>query len=128
MSATEAYTALASLQFPPDSGMPQATVSETLTGTFTKRVSQKYVLTVAGTTVVDLAAVGSPGAKALFVQYEQETASDAPINLRFNGGTDDVELAPNGFLLYSSPNPATGITALSIICTGAARVRVDVLG
>jgi len=51
----------------------------------------------------------------------------ATINLRFNAGSEDLELSTSGFLAYFSPNPSTGITQVEIIHTVDVTVRLRAL-
>ena len=85
---------------------------------------RENVLTGSGVQVVDFGSVAD--AKAIFVEVASDAA--APINLRFNGGTDDHEVAAGGFYAASNPVPATGVSALSIVYTADAKVTVRILG
>lgn len=121
-----AYTYSGQLNYPPDSGQPAADRAFSISGNFDAKSVVELELTGAGTQVVDFGSIAAPGAAVVLVKHDAD-ASGSPIQLRFNGGSDDIELAPGGFLAYSSPVPATGITALSVIHTAVAHVRIWIL-
>lgn len=116
-----------SAQFPPDEGQPAAASPFGYSGTYTSVTDTKLVMPGSGTQVVPFGTVGSPGAKAVVLEYESAQGA-SPIKLRFNSGTDELELAPGGFFVYASPTPAVGLTSMSIVRTTDATVRVRVFG
>jgi hypothetical protein len=126
--ATKPYTVEVTATLPPDDGQPLATLDYQSSGTFTHKSEQELVLSGSGTQVVSFGSIPSTGAKLLFVEYPQESVSNAVINLRINGSEDDIPLFPGGSLLISNPSPTgTGITALSLVHTAVATVRVTAL-
>lgn len=118
------FTFSGSLVYPPDAGQPNAARAFSNSGNFDVKAEYEYALVGAGTQVVDFGSVAN--AKGALV----ELASDAgaPVNLRVNGGTDDIEVAPGGFFCLSSPSPSVGLSALSIVHTANAKVSVYILG
>lgn len=76
---------------------------------------------------VDFGTIGSAGAKGVLIAYDI-LQSAAPLQLTFNGGSEPIELAQGGFLIYISPNPVDGVTSLSIAHTTVGTVRVWLLG
>lgn len=111
------------LSYPPDDGQPVALRPFSQSGSFDNKVEADLNLTGAGTHVVNFGTVGE--AKVVMIEVSSDAA--APVNLLFNGGTDDVELGAGGFLAYCNPIPGTGVTAISIVHTNTARVQVRLL-
>jgi hypothetical protein len=126
-ATTNPFTLQGTLTLPPDEGAQQVPISFSLSGSFTSLLESRLVMTGAGTTVVPFGTVGTPGAKVLVIEYEAAVGA-APVQLNFNGGTDDIELAPGGLLVYASPVPVAGLTSLSIVRTTDAVIRVRLLG
>lgn len=120
---SKAFSLSGSLNYPPDSGQPAAARAFSQSGTFTSKAEKELVLVGAGTQVVDFGTV----AKAKAVQVEVRADSNAPVGLIFNGGAEQIEVSPGGFLVVGSPTPSTGITALSIVHTDDANVDVYIL-
>lgn len=112
------------LVYPPDGGQPNATRAFSNSGNFTSKQESDLVLTGSGTKVVNLGTVAA--IKGLLI--ELDATSLAPVNLLFNGGIVPVELAPGGFLAYSSQAPVAGLTALSIVYTMNATLQIRILG
>lgn len=126
--AAKPYTVEVNVTLPPDDGQPIATQDYQSSGQFTHKSEQEFVLTGSGTQVVSFGSIPSTGAKLLFVEYPQENVSNAVINMRINGSSDSVPLFPGGSLVLSNPSPTgAGITALSLVYTAAATVRVTAL-
>lgn len=113
--------------YPPDDGQAAVPVQFGYSGQYTSVVDSKLVETGAGTRVVPFGSIGAPGAKVAVIEYEAAVGA-APVNLRFNGGTDNFELAPGGLLVWANPSPSIGITALSIVRTGDCSIRVRLFG
>lgn len=130
MATTTPFTIQGYLRYPPDDGAADADRSYSYQGTFTHKIEQDLVLTGAGTHVVDFGTLLAGGAKAVLVEVAAAAAGDtpAPINLRFNSGTDDIEVSQGGFMAFGSPNPTAGLLAMSVIYTQNAQVKVRVLG
>ena len=121
------FTLAGQLNYPPDSGQPAADRAFSITGSFDAKSVVELVLTGSGTHVVNFGSIISPGAAAILIKHDAASGG-SPVQLRFNGSTDDIEVASGGFIAYSSPVPAAGITALSIVHTANARVRIWILG
>jgi hypothetical protein len=121
------FTISGSLVFAPDSGQPQATQPFSTASTFESKTEQELNISGAGSQVISFGTLGSPGAKALLIEVDA-SSTGAPINVNVNGGTDDLEISPGGFLALGSPAPVTGITSITIVSTTANKVRIRVLG
>jgi hypothetical protein len=119
-----AFALQGSLTYPPDDGQPKATRSFSTSGQFDHKAESTYLLTGAGTQSVDLGTM--PAVKAALI--EVDPTSDAPVNIRINGGLDSQEISPGGFWAYSNPAPSVGVTELDILHTMDARVQVYLLG
>lgn len=95
---------------------------------------QRIELTGAQTYAIDLVMVPTAGLRGLRVVYEplaaDGTAASANITIRrtVNGVSRDEPLSPGGWLAFADPAPTAGTTALSIISTADAVVRVLGLG
>jgi hypothetical protein len=118
------FTYQGSLVYPPDAGQPAATRAFSISGNYDVKAEFDFELVGAGTQVVDFGSVAD--AKAILVEVASDAA--APVNLRFNGGTDDHEISASGFYASANPTPSTGISALSLVHTGDAKVTVYILG
>jgi hypothetical protein len=118
------YTLSGSLIYPPDSGQPNATRSFSGSGNYDSKSEKDLVLTGAGTEVIDFGTVAK--AKALVVEVASDAA--APVTFKLDGSADEHEISPGGFLAIGSPSPTAGITALSIVHTDDANVKVYILG
>jgi len=106
-------------------GQPPTPLPFGLSGAFSSLMSERLIMSGAGTEDVSLGTI--VGAKLLLLEYVAAEGA-AAITLHINGSTDGLELSPGGVLLYGSPNPTIGLTALSIERTVAAEVLVHVLG
>lgn len=126
------FTINGSLSFPPDEGQQQVAVPFGLAGNYKAITDMRLTLSGSGTQVVPFASVGSPGAKVVLVEYELPVGAAAqtaqPIQLHLNGGSEDIELSPGGFLIMGNPAPAVGITSLSLDYSSEATVRVRLMG
>jgi hypothetical protein len=127
MATSIAFSLSGQLQSPPDEGAPPATIAFGLTGQVQSEEGGRLNLVGSGTKVIAFGTVGSPGAKAVLIEY-LPNAVGTPINVKFNGGTEMVEISPGGFLAIGSPVPVTGITSLSVVYTSDCQVRVKLLG
>lgn len=123
--AAKPFTVQIAVTLPPDDGQPVGAQGYDSAGTFTHKSEQELILSGSGTQVVSFGTIPSTGAKLLFIEYPQESTSNAVINMRINGSSDNVPLFPGGSMLLSAPTPTgTGITSLSLVYTAAATVRV----
>lgn len=113
------------LSYPPDVGQQPVGIPFALSGSYNTLADLRLEMTGPVTEVVPFGSVD--GVKVMLIEYEV-TPGAAPIQLNVNSGTDDIELTPGGFWAYGNPNPVAGITALSIVCTADAVVRVRLLG
>lgn len=119
-----AFALAGSLDYPPDDGQPVAKRPFSQSGNFDSKAEGDLILSGAGSHTVGFGTVNM--AKGVLI--EVSPTSQAPVNLRFNGGTDDFEIAPGGFLAYSNPVPVAGIEQMEIIHTMDARVQYRLLG
>lgn len=125
------FTLSGVLNYPPDDGEAAVDRPFSLAGTFKHEANFTLELTGSGTKVIDFGSLVATGAKALLIEVDPAAPSAvaAPINVRWNGGDEDLEISQGGGIAYWSPSPtAAGITALSVIHTQAARVKIRVLG
>lgn len=121
---TTPYSLQGTFVYPPDDGQPNATRSFSQSGNFDHKSEKEYLLTGAGSQSVDLGSI--PFVKAAVI--EVDSTALAPIIVTVNGGTDQVEISPGGFFVYSNPNPVAGLTQLDLAYTMNARVQVYLLG
>ena len=133
MAATIPFTSTATLTYPPDDGVAAAARSNSVSGTYQHEAGGKFVLTGAGTQVVDFGSIVAVGAKAIFIEVEPVAAGGvaAPVNIQFNGvgATGNIEIAQGGHIDMANPIPsAAGILSLSIVHTQDACVTVRILG
>lgn len=124
-ASTSPFTVEGTLTFPPEDGLQPAPIPFGVAGQFTSLSDVRLALTGSGTKSVDFGTIAK--AKALLVEYDADALA-AVVNLHVNGGNDDIELAPGGFIMYGNPSPSVGITQLSIDYTSAAAIRVRLLG
>lgn len=119
-----AFSIAGELNYPPDDGQPVGKRVFSQSGNFDSKAESDLVLSGAGTHDVGFGTVEM--AKAILI--EVAATALAPINVLINGGTDEVEIAPGGFLAYSNPDPDVGIESLSIVHTMDAKVQIRILG
>lgn len=119
-----AFTLQGSFDYPPDDGEPIAKRPYSQSGNFDSKSEQDLELTGAGTQAVGFGTLVA--VKAMVVEVSPSAL--APVNLRINGGTDDIEIAPGGFWAYSNPVPSAGITAMDVVHTMDAKVQIRLLG
>lgn len=124
-ASTNPFQVQGTVTYPPDEGQQAVSIAFGLSGTFTSVADTRLVMTGAGNLTVPFGSVAS--AKLLLLEYEAAQGA-APVNLRINGGTDDLEISPGGMLLLSSPSPQAGLTELQIVRTTDAVVRVRLFG
>jgi|SRR5688572_20052401 len=125
--AAEPFTLTASLVLPPDTGQPNETLEYLFSGTFNSAAKHKLDLSGSATHVVGFGTIPAAGAKAIFLEYENLAPTNAVIQVTFNGG-DPIPVSPGGFIAYSNPTPAAGITAMTIAHTTSCTVRLAILG
>lgn len=127
MSVAVPFLISGSVDYPPDDGMAIAQRPFSVAGTFYSKKEAVYDLSGSGSQAVDFGTVAA--AKALVVEVDADsTGTLQPVVLVFNGGSDQIELSMGGMLVYSNPNPSSGVTSLTITHTTAARVHVRILG
>lgn len=130
------FTFTGTLSRPSATGQPSCNIPlplVALSSSFSTKSEDEYILTGAGTKAVDMASINATGAKFFSIEVGTLNASGQPaaaaVMVRVNGGSDDIELAPGGFLVFSSPTPtALGILSLSLVHTLDALVTVRVYG
>jgi hypothetical protein len=117
------------LQIPADQSLPPDQVPfNSAINAVSQQPGQVLNLSGVGTEVVPFGTVGAPGAKLVAVRYDAQVGA-APVLLHFNGDTTHpIELTPGGFIVLMSPNPAVGITSLSIDYTVACQLKVWIAG
>jgi hypothetical protein len=115
------YTLSGTLQAPPTADCPDAF---SISGQFDALAEFHYILTGAGTQVVDFGTITK--AKIILIQVAEDAA--APVDVTINGGTDIHEISAGGLLAYSNPTPVGGISAMSIAHADDADVSVKILG
>lgn len=124
-ASTNPFTVQGALSFPPDDGAQLQSLPFSISGTYTAVMDER--LTLAGASTDDVAFGTVANVKALLVEYPLVEGA-AAIQLHVNGSTDGIELSPGGLIVYASPTPTVGISALSIEHTVDAVVRVRLLG
>lgn len=115
------------VQFPPDEGQQPVPVQFGFSCQYTQCVDSRLSLIGAGTTAVPFGSIAAPGAKAVLIEYEADSAA-ASITVKFNGSADGIELKPGGMILYTNPAPATSLTEISLVRTTDGVVRVRLFG
>jgi hypothetical protein len=130
MAASFNFTFNGTLDFPADTGEPNSQLPFAGQSAATSKFSSTIPLTGSGTLSLDLTSIsGLPAAGAKGFLIELDTGSGvSPVNVRVNGGTDDLEVSAGGFVAYYSPTPATGVTQIDVVYTADACVRVTVFG
>jgi len=121
------FTFSGSLYYPPDVGLAMAAQPFGLTGSFESKNEQELNITGAGTITVSFGTLGDPGAKGLLIEVDP-SGVNALIIVNINGGTDNIEISPGGFMALGSPSPVDGITELDIVSTTANKVRIRIIG
>lgn len=96
--------------------------------------ADRIELTGAQSYEVDLEMMPAAGLKALLVQVDTTDAAGSPvttpIRIEWISGlvTKSEEISPGGFFALCSRTPVNGVTALTIITTANAVVRVSACG
>ena len=128
MASTNPLAVQGTFTFPPDEG--QAAVAVLFAGqvTYQSVLDTRLVMSGSGSQSVPFGSTaGSVGVKAALVEYENQPGA-APVQLRVNAGSDNLELSPGGIWAYLNPSPAAGLTALTIVRTGDCVVQVRLFG
>lgn len=120
------FSAEGRVSYPPDDGQEPVSIDFSLAGTYDSILEATLQLSGSATTSVPFGTVGGAGAKVVYIEYDADPAG-LPIQLRINGGTENHELSPGGVYLHLNPTPVNGVTALSIVHTTNATVRVRLL-
>jgi hypothetical protein len=115
------------LQIPSDPSLPPDGIPVNMQGQFSSENTQILNLTGSGSKTVPFGTIGSAGLNGLLIRVDPNATSQ-PINVTVNGGSMPIEISPGGFLSFGSPNPATGITSISIAYTSNNVVRIWALG
>ena len=123
---SQPFAFLGQLQLPADASLPPDSIPVNGSGTFVPKLIATLIATGAGTTPIPFGSVITPGAKFLMIEVDGVTL--APVMVSLNGATPGLEIAPGGFLILSSPAPAAGVTSGGITTTGAATIRIWILG
>lgn len=113
--------------YPPDDGLPAASITKTVQAVFDSKQDDVVSLTGSGTKTVDLGSILTPGCKGILV-YMYPDAAASPVIAKFNGDTNGIEVSPGGFIASGSPAPVSGVLSLSLTHTTACRVRIVALG
>jgi hypothetical protein len=115
------------LQLPSDPTLPQDPIPFGLAAQFSSENKQVLNLTGSGSKSIPFGTVGSAGLNGLLIKVDANTAA-APILVTINGSSAPVEISPGGFMALGSPNPAAGITSITIAFTSVNVVRIWGLG
>lgn len=122
------YQIAGSLTFSPDTGAPSLIVALTGSGQFVSRQDGILNLVGSGTQSLPMGTLSTAGVKAVLIEVDPNSTSDAII-VKVNGSsTGGLEVAPGGALLVHNPRPLLGITQLDISYTTANVVRYWLLG
>ena len=130
MATATPFTLQGFFRYPPDDGSPEADRDFSVQSSYLSKSEVDLNLVGAGSYTANFGTLTALGAKGLLVEVAAAApgATAAPINVRFNGGAEDVEISQGGFLAFGSPNPVAGILGLEIIHTQNACVKIRVLG
>lgn len=122
------FTFTSSLNFPPIDGQPNCAVPFNIAGQYKSREIHDLYFTGAGTLVVPMGTVLSPGALLVVIEHVPISGA-AAVLVRYNGSaTGGKELAPGGLDIYYNPVPSAGITSIQLDYTTLGRVRVWIFG
>lgn len=130
MATATPFTLQGFLRYPPDDGAADADRDFSVQSSYLSKSEADLNLVGAGSHTVSFGTLTALGAKGILIEVAAAApgATAAPINVRFNGGVEDVEISQGGFFAFGSPNPLAGILGLEIIHTQNACVKVRVLG
>jgi hypothetical protein len=126
------FTVSNTLNLPGAPGVAAQPLPLVASGEYEVKAEFEYKLTGAGTQVVGMGSVGAPGAKLLRI-----VVVSGRVTVRFNGGGSSGELEVSakagppvvpGHLDYFNPDPSAGVTAISLVYTADALVRLWALG
>lgn len=120
--ASVPFTFTGALNLPADDSLPADPIPFNLSAVFDQKANYELKLTGAGTKVVDLGTIDTPGVKYLAVKVDPGTGI-LPLTIQLNG-VGSIELSAGGFIILASPAPVAGTTTLSITYTGPATVKV----
>jgi hypothetical protein len=119
-----AFSISGTLNYPPDDGQPVASRPYSQSGNFDSKLELDLVLTGAGTHVVGMGTVAA--VKGMLI--EVTPTSQASVSIKINGGDDEWEVSPGGFIAYSNPTPDEAIEDISIVYAADCRVQLRALG
>ncbi len=126
--APQPFSFSGALQLAADQSLPQDPIPFNGSSQFISLQESVLTLVGTGTKTVDFGSIGAPGAKGVMIRYDSGQTGAAPVEVTVNGGSQALEIAPGGFLVWINPSPAAGATALSIAFTASCQVRVWLLG
>lgn len=121
------FSLVANLNLPGTPGLPDQAIPASLSSQYSKKAEFEYDFTGSGTQTINLGNIVAPGAKLLLLVHEIVTGA-APVIVKHNASSTGIEISPGGFLIWSNPAPATGLTALTFDYTAVGRVKVWILG
>lgn len=130
MATQTPFTIQGFFRYPPDDGSPEADRDFSVQGSYKSKVEMDLDLLGSGTHTVSFGTLTALGAKGMLVEVAPADpgATAAPINIRVNGGTENIEVSQGGFWAYGSPNPVAGLLGIQILHTQNACVKIRVLG
>jgi hypothetical protein len=126
--APQPFSFTGALQLAADQSLPQDPIPFNGSSSFIALESSVLNLVGSGTQAVPFGSIGAPGAKGVMVRYDSGQSGAAPILATLNSGSQPLEIAPGGFLVWINPTPSAGATSLSIAFTASCQVRVWLLG
>lgn len=121
------FSLLANFNLPGTPGLPDQAIPVNVTGQYTKKAEFEYDFTGAATITVNMGNIIAPGARLVIVMQEA-VASAASILVKHNASATAIEVSPGGFIIWSNPTPAAGLTAMTFDHTAVGRVKIWVLG
>lgn len=128
MAVLQPFSLLAKLLFATDDGKPQVEHTAQGDGQFTTLAAGTLTVLGASTTPVPFGTTPAAGAKAVQLEYLADAVNLQPIQVTFNGGTDQMEISPGGSITYHNPNPVAGLTGMTLAHTTNGTVNYRVLG
>jgi|HubBroStandDraft_1064217.scaffolds.fasta_scaffold226870_2 hypothetical protein len=124
---TTPFSIAATLQLPGDSGLPADPIPFNVSSQFGSLSEMVLNLSGSGTKAVALGTINTPGVVGLLIKMDP-SATAQPVQVTVNGGSTPIEISPGGGFLYANPNPAAGITSLSIAFPTSCVVRIWAMG